>query len=42
MFLSKCAVCDGKNLKIVKQHKASGLLSESTSSKMPLEGLLLF
>ena len=27
MLLSKCAVCDSKNSKFIKQQEASGLLS---------------
>ena len=46
MLLSKCAVCDNKKLKFIKQRKASGLLSslgiKTPLNKIPLLGLLLF
>ena len=35
MFLSKCAVCDSKKSKFIKQQEASGLLS-SLRIKTPL------
>ena len=39
MLLSKCAVCDSKKSKFIKQQEASGLLSSSgintTLSKIP-------
>ena len=31
MLLSKCAVCDSKKLKFIKQEEASGLLSFKTA-----------
>ena len=42
MLLLKCAVCNSKKLKFIKQ--ASGLLSslETPLSKIPIVGLLLF
>ena len=46
MLLSKCAVCDNKNSKFIKEQEASGLLSslgiKSPLSKIPLLGPLLF
>ena len=46
MLLSKCAVCDSKNSKFIKQKKASGLFSsleiEVPLSKTPLVGPFLF
>ena len=46
MLLSKCAVCDSKKSKFIKQLEASGLLSslgtKTPLSKIPLVGLLLF
>ena len=46
MLLSKCAVCDAKKLKFIKEQEASGLLSsfgiKALSSKIPLVGRLLF
>ena len=46
MLLSKCAVCDNKKSKFIKQQKASGLLSslgiKTPLNKIPLLGLLLF
>ena len=46
MLLSKCAVCDIKKSKFIKQQEASGLLSslgiKAPLSKIPLEGHLLF
>ena len=46
MLLSKCAVCDSKKLKFIKQQEASGLLSslgiKTPLSKIPLVGPLLF
>ena len=46
MFLSKCAVCHSKKLKLIKQQEASGLLSglriKTDLSKIPLVGPLLF
>ena len=35
MFSSKCAVCDRKKLKFIKEQEASGLLS-SLGIKIPL------
>ena len=46
MLLSKCAVCDSKKSKFIKEQEASGLLSslgiKTPLSKIPLLGLLLF
>ena len=46
MFLSKCAVCDSKKSKCIKQQKASGLLSslriKAPLSRIPLVGPHLF
>ena len=46
MVLSKCAVCDSKKSKFIKQEEASGLLSslgtKTPSSKVPLVGTILF
>ena len=46
MLLSKCAVCDSKKSKFIKQQEASGLLSslgiKTPLSKIPLVGPLLF
>ena len=45
-FLSKCAVCDSKKSKLIKQQEDSGLLSrieiKIPSSIIPLVDLLLF
>ena len=45
MLLSKCAVCDSKKSKFMKQQETSGLLSSSGMkkplSKIPLVGRLL-
>ena len=42
MFLSKCAVCDSKKSKFIKEQEASGLLSslgiKTPLSKIPLVG----
>ena len=44
-LLSKCAVCDSKKSKFIKDQKASGLLNISVTkaslSKIPLVGPLL-
>ena len=40
MLLSKCAVCDSKKTKFIKQQEASGLLS-SLGIKAPLNKILL-
>ena len=40
MLLSKCAVCDSKKSKIIKQQEASGLLS-SLGIKAPLSKIPL-
>ena len=40
MLLSKCAVCDGKKSKFIKQQEASGLLS-SLGIKAPLNKIPL-
>ena len=46
MLLSKCAVCDSKKSKFIKQKDASGLLSslgiKTPLNKTPLVGPLLF
>ena len=46
MLLSKCAVCDSKKSKFIKQQEASGLLSslgiKAPLSKIPLVGPLSF
>ena len=46
MLLSKCAVCDGKKWKFIKEREASRLLSSlrirTPSRKIPLVGPLLF
>ena len=46
MLLSKCAVCDRKKLKFIKEQEPSGLLSslviKSSLSKIHLVGRLLF
>ena len=34
MLLSKCAVCDGKKLKFIKEQEASGLSSKLTGIKV--------
>ena len=40
MLLSKCAVCDSKKSKFIKEQEASGLLS-SLGIKTPLNKILL-
>ena len=46
MLLSKCAVCDSKRSKFIKEQEASGLLSslgiKTPLSKTPLVGPLSF
>ena len=46
MLVSKCAVCDSKKSKCIKEQEASGLLSslgiKTTLSKISLVGPLLF
>ena len=46
MLFWKCAVCDSKKSKFIKEQEASGLLSslgiKTPLSKIPLVGLLLF
>ena len=46
MLLSKCAVCDSKKSKVIKQQEASGLLSslgiKTLLNKIPLLVPLLF
>ena len=46
MLLSKCAVCDSKKSKFIKQQEASELLSsleiKTLLNKIPLLGPLLF
>ena len=34
MLLSKCTVCESKNLKFIKEQEARGLLSNLTGVKM--------
>ena len=45
MLLSKCAVCDSKKSKFIKEQEASGLLNslgiKTPLSKIPLVGPLL-
>ena len=41
MFLSKCAVCNSKKLKFVKEQEAKGLLSKLTGIKVPILSDLL-
>ena len=36
MLLSKCAVCDSKKSKFLKEQEAKGLLSNLTGVKIPL------
>ena len=46
MLLSKCAVCDSKKLKFMKEQEASGLLIslgiKASLNKLSLLGSLLF
>ena len=42
MLLSKCAVCDSKKSKFIKQQKASGLLSSLGHFKRFLSSLRQF
>ena len=46
MLLSKCAVCNSKKLKFIKDQEASGLLSspgiKTTLTKITLVGLFCF
>ena len=46
MLLSKCAVCNSKKLKFIKDQEASGLLSSpginANSTKITLVGLFFF
>ena len=46
MLLSKCAVCDSKKSKFIKEREASGLLGsleiKAPLNKIPLLGPLLF
>ena len=46
MLLSKCAVCNSKKPKFIKEQEASGLLSslgiKTPLNKIPLFGPLLF
>ena len=46
MLLTKCAVCDSKKSKFIKEQEASGLLSslgiKTPLSNIPLLGPLLF
>ena len=36
MLLSKCAVCDSKKLKIIKEQEARGLLKNLAGIKVPI------
>ena len=36
MLLSKCAVCDSKKSKFIKEQEARGLLSELKGIKVPI------
>ena len=36
MLLSKCAACNSKKLKFVKEQEAKGLLSKLTGIKVPI------
>ena len=46
MILSKCAICDSKRSKFIKQQEAKGLLSKlgnkTPLSKIPIMGDILF
>ena len=46
MLLSKCAVCDSKKSKFIKEQEASGLINslgiKTPLIKIPLVGLLFF
>ena len=46
MLLSKCAVCDSKKSKFIKEQESSGLLISlgitTPLSKVPLVGLICF
>ena len=46
ILLSKCAVCDSKKIKFIKEQEAIGFLSslgtKAALSKIPLLGPLLF
>ena len=46
MILSKCAICDGKKSKFIKEQQAKGLLSNlgirTPLNKVPLLGDILF
>ena len=46
MILSKCAICDSKKSKLIKQQEAKGLLSKldikTPLSKIPILGDILF
>ena len=46
MLLPKCAVCDTKKTKFIKEQEASGLVGslgiKTSLSKIPLVGSLLF
>ena len=46
MILSKCAICDSKKSKFIKQQEAKGLLSKlgikTPLSKIPILGDILF
>ena len=46
MLLSRCAVCDSKKSKLIKEQEASGLINslgiKTPLIKIPLVGLLFF
>ena len=46
MLLSKCAICDGKKSRFIKNQEAKGLLSNvdirTPLSKVPILGNILF
>ena len=46
MVLSKCAICDSKNSRFIKNQEAKGVLSnlgiKATLSKVPILGDILF
>ena len=46
MILSKCAICDGKKSRFIKNQEAKGLLStvdiRTPLSKVPILGNILF
>ena len=46
MILSKCAICDGKNSRFIRNQEAKGILSNlgvrKPLSKVPILGEILF